>query len=117
VEEPDHRGEDLLARELVAGEVALDALAKPRQHLAELEHVAEFRAVARLAIRRVVAVLLAPARVAGRGLDVAIGIGTDPHVRSGGRDRELVEALALQRIADAHAVGREVRPAGPGALA
>jgi len=42
----------------------LEALAQDRQHLAELQHAAEFRLVARVAVGRVIAVLLSPARVA-----------------------------------------------------
>src|SRR6267378_1627220 len=60
VEEADDRGEDLAAAEILRSQVALEALAQPRQHLAEFEHAAELRAVARLAIVGVVAVLLAP---------------------------------------------------------
>ena len=77
-----------LRLEVRRAQVALDALAQARQHLAELEHAAELGAVARLAVLRVVAVLLAAARVARRGLDVAVGIGADPHVGPRRRDGE-----------------------------
>jgi hypothetical protein len=47
VEQADDGGEHLVARELLALQVALDAIAQQRQHLAELEHVAELGAIAR----------------------------------------------------------------------
>src|SRR5204863_8464424 len=71
----------------------------------------------RVAVRRVVAVLLAPARVARGGLDVAVRIGADPDLDPGRRDGERVEALALDRIADRRALRRVVAPAGAAALA
>src|SRR5262249_38611209 len=60
--EQRHDGrEDLPPRELARAQVALDALADLREGLAELEHAPEFRLIARVAVQRVVAVLLAPA--------------------------------------------------------
>src|SRR5438477_577067 len=80
--------------------------------------VIEWRlAVARLAVGGVVAILLAPSRVARGRLDVTVGIGTDPHVGPRGWNRERVESPALVGIADAHAVGREVGPPAARALA
>jgi hypothetical protein len=117
VEEADHRGEDLAAREVLGAQVALHALAQARQDLAELQHVAELRLVARGAIGRVVAVLLAPARIARRGLDVAVGIGADPHVGPRRRDGKRFEAAALVGVADSHTVRRVVGPPGSRALA
>ncbi len=40
-----------------------------------------------------VAVLLAPARIAAGGLDVAVRIGADPHVGVGGRDGQGADAV------------------------
>ena len=117
VEQAHHGGKQLAAAEVVGAQVALDALAQRRQHLAELEHAAELGAVARLAVRRVVAVLLAAARVARRRLDVAVGVGADPDVGPRRRDGERVETLADLARDDALAVGQVVGPAGAGALA
>src|SRR5882672_11386562 len=97
--------------------VALDALADLRKDLAELEHAAEFRRVARVAVQRVVAVLLATARVAGGGLDVAVRVRADPHVGPRGWDHQAVDALALRGVPDLRAVGRIERPTLACALA
>src|SRR5439155_12402062 len=94
-----------------------DALAQERQHLAEVQHVAELRVVARVAVRGVVAVLLAAARVARRGLDVAVGIGADPHLGPGRRDGERIDSSSLPSVRDAAAVGQVVSPARADALA
>jgi len=79
--------------------------------------VAELGVVARVAVRRVVAVLLAAARVARGRLDVAVGIGTDPDLGPRRRDGERVDPLALAPIRDAQTVGQVVGPAGADALA
>src|SRR5207245_9190209 len=65
-EERDDRGEELPPAQRRRAQVALEALAQDGQHFAELQHAAEFRLVARVAVGRVIAVLLAPARVARR---------------------------------------------------
>ena len=61
--------------------------------------------VAHLAPARVVAVLLAPARVAAGGLDVAVGVRADPDVGPGRRDRQLADPLQGRGIAHRLAVG------------
>src|SRR5207253_684010 len=91
--------------------------AQPRQHLAEFEHAAELRAVARLAIVGVIAVLLASGRVRAGRLDVAVGIRADPHLGPRRRNGEAVQALSRCRVLDALAIGRVVGPDGAGALA
>src|SRR6266513_5385722 len=64
VEQHHHGGEDLATREIARAQIALHALADLGKGLAELEHAAELRLVARLAVQGMVAVLLAAARVA-----------------------------------------------------
>ncbi len=78
------------------------------QRLAEFEHAFELVAVARGAPVRVVAVLLAAARVAPGGLDVAVGQRADPDIGVRGRDRELGDALQLVRIGDALGFGIDI---------
>src|SRR5687767_12497361 len=111
VEQPHHRGEDLAAAQPAGTQVALDALAQRGQRLAELQHAAELGAVARFPVRRVVAILLAPPRVARSGLDVAFRVGADPYLRPGRRDRQAVEPLPDARIGNAGAAGLEIHPA------
>jgi hypothetical protein len=77
----------------------------------------EFRLVARLAVLRVVAVLLAPAGVARRGLDVAIGFGTDPYFGPCRRNGERVEPFPDLGARDALAIRQVISPAVAGALA
>ena len=115
VEQHHHGGEDLPAREVARAQVALYALPDLRQDFAEFQHAAELRLVARLAVQGVVAVLLASAVVARGGLDMAFGIGTDPHVGPGRRNRERFDAHALGCGRDARAARRVVDPAGSGA--
>ena len=58
------------------------------QRLAEVEHAFVLRAVAHLAPARMVAVLLAAPVVAAGRLDVAVGVGADPDIGPGRRDRQ-----------------------------
>ena len=55
-----------------------------------------------------VAVLLAASGVAARRLDMAVGLGADPHVGPGRRDRELADALQRGRVAHGFAVRLEI---------
>jgi hypothetical protein len=103
--QPDHRGEDLLARQAGASDVLLHLTADARQCLAEGEHVGEFGFVAQLAPARVVDVLLAPSRIATHGLDVAVRIGADPHARPCRRNAQRLEARERVGIADDPTVG------------
>src|SRR4051794_8356712 len=117
IQQPHHRGKELAARMVRGAQIVLDAIAQQRQHLAELEHMPELRVVARVAVGGVIAVLLATARVARGRLNVAVGIGTDPDLAPGRRDRERVDPLALAPIDDAHAVRQIIGPAAADALA
>ena len=115
LEQPDDRRQHLLAGQARAAEVRVDALADRRQEPGEGEHPVELRAVAVLAERRVVAVLLAAPGVATRRLQVAARVGADPDVRPGGRDREGADPRDDGRVADRRAVGCPVREAPAGA--
>src|SRR5206468_8658937 len=96
-------------------QVLLDPSSNRRQDLAEGEQALVLRLVADLLPLRVVAVLLAPARVAAGRLDVAARMRADPDVGPGRRDRERPDARDRLAVADQLAVGIEVgeRPAGP----
>ena len=108
-QQPDDGGHDLVAREAGQRDIRFDALADLPQHVAELEHPLEFRAVAVLPELRMVAVLFAAAAVARRHLEMAVFVRTDPHV--GPRRRNHEHAKTAQRIAGTNhfAVGSDVR--------
>ena len=117
VEERDDRGEELPPAQRRRAQIVLEALAQSGQHFAELQHAAEFRLVARVAVGRVIAVLLSPARVARRGLDVAAGIRADPDIGPSRRERQCVQPFPNLAIGDPAAVGRVVSPAAADAPA
>ncbi len=73
-------------------------LARLGQRLAETEDPVELRGVAAGAPLRVVEVLAAPGVVGADGLQVAVGVGRDPHVLPRRRDDEVLAALHLVRI-------------------
>ena len=64
--------------------------------------------IAYLAPARVVAVLLAPTGVAAGGLEMAVGVGTDPDLAIGRRNGQLVQPADFLGVADALAVGVEI---------
>ena len=90
------------------GEIGGDALPDARQRRAELEHALELVGVLGAAPVGVIAVLLAPARVASRRLDVAVRAHADPDVLVRRRDREGADALQLGRLAHPLAIGADV---------
>src|SRR4030095_8491143 len=79
VEQPNYGGEHFILRQTRQREILPQAPAQPRQLRAEFDHAREFSVVARLAPRRMVAVLLALARIASRRLQVTARLATDPH--------------------------------------
>ncbi|MCW0466763.1 hypothetical protein NB705_003836 [Xanthomonas sacchari] len=112
-----HHRQHLVAR--VAGQrhVATQAPAQPRQGLAEGDDALELAVAAHLRPVDVVAVLLAPARVAAGGLQVAVVARADPHFGVGRRDRQLADALQGGRIAHRAAVRQTVAEPLAGAAA
>src|SRR5256886_11878847 len=84
----DDGREHLLLWQAGPFEVAVGMFADLRQRLGEGEHAVVLDGVADLAPARVVAILLAPARVAPGRLQVATGAGTDPATGAGGREGE-----------------------------
>jgi hypothetical protein len=100
LEQADDRGEHFFARQAALAEVGAGALADLRQRLGEGEQPSVLHLVARVAPPRVIAVLLAAARVAPGRLHVAARIGADPDVGPRRRDRERVDALNLRAIGD-----------------
>src|SRR5205807_4821419 len=114
LQQPDHRGEDLLARQPGEAQVVLDPLADPREGGGEGEQAVVFRLVARLAPARVVAVLLAALRVPAGRLEMPARTGADPDVRPGGRDGERLDTVNLLRVAHRPALVIDVAETGRG---
>ena len=110
-EQPHDGGEHLRARHARQREIAPRARADARQRRAERAQAAVLRLVAHLAPARVIAILLAAARVARRRLDVAVRRATDPHVAPRRRHDEAMDAAELLAIAHERAVGRAVAEA------
>src|SRR5579859_5582633 len=110
VEQLNDGGENLAPAQRGRPQVTLRALPDLGQRFAQLEHVAELRLVALVAIERVIAILFPAAGIAGGGLDVALGIGTDPDVGPCGRDDQRADAAALVRVVDAAAVWLQEYP-------
>src|SRR6202171_566319 len=99
-EQGHDRRQDLPPGQVASAQVAFHPLANVGKDLAELEHAAELRLVARRPAQRVVAILLAPPRVAGCGLDVASRIRADPDVAPGRRNHQGPDPLALDGVGD-----------------
>src|ERR1700719_593802 len=89
--QPNHSGQNLVARQATTAQIRLDAVPDQRQCLAETEHMLEFGFVTHLTPARMVAVLLAPAGIAPDRLEMAIRVGADPHLCPGRRDGERLE--------------------------
>jgi hypothetical protein len=65
--------------------------------------------VAHFAPALMIAILLASARVARRGLNVTVGNRTDPYVFVGGRDGKRLDASELRLVFDGLTVRIEIR--------
>ncbi len=98
----------LLARQAAATQVAIGPPPDPRQRPRELDQAPVLRLVAHLAPARVVAVLLAPARVAAGGLDVPAPDRADPDVGPCRRNGQGLEPRDALGIGDALLIGPEV---------
>ena len=73
--QPHDRRQYPFPRQPAAPQIDIDLGADARQHPTEQQHSAELGLVARLAPAGVIAVLLAPARIAADRLDVAVRTG------------------------------------------
>src|SRR6185436_8387470 len=99
LEQPHDRGEHLVAGQTGQRQVLVDAATDARQRLGEGEHATVLGLVAYFAPAHVIAVLLAPARVAAGSLEVAIVARADPDLFPGGRNRQLADACKSFRVA------------------
>src|SRR5206468_2308356 len=76
-----------------------------RQRCAEAEHAIVFHLVAHFAPAGMIAVLLAPPRVATGGLDVAVLARANPHASPGGRNRQRPNPPERIEVAHGLAIG------------
>src|SRR5262249_9615423 len=81
IEEAHHRGQHLFSRRSAFAHIPRDALAYSRQQPSEVNDTRVFISVAHLPPIIVIAILLAPTRVATGRLDMTIAIGADPYFR------------------------------------
>src|SRR6185437_3049148 len=108
VQEADDRRYHPGLAERMAGDVAFDPPPDPRQRRGERQHSVVLGLVSQLPPARVVAVLLAPAGVAARGLEMPLRRRADPHVRPCRRDGERLDPRPLLGVGDRAPVGVEV---------
>jgi hypothetical protein len=97
-----HRHHDrqyLLAREAGQAQVLAQAPTQPGQGRTELHDPVVLALAAGLDPARVVAVLLAPARIAAGGLQVTARVHADPHLGVGRRNGQRADARQGRRIA------------------
>jgi hypothetical protein len=111
LQQVDDRRQHFFARQAGQFQGAVDFGADRGQRLAEVDHALVFRLVAHAAPFRMVAVLLASARVAARGLQVAVGLRADPDIGPGRGNHERLDALERGFVRDRLALGREVAEA------
>src|SRR4029079_9407718 len=109
--------EHLAARQPGDGHVGAHLAADARQGPRECGEALELVGVAQLAPARVLAILLAAARVPARGLQVAALVGADPHVGPRRGDGEAPDPLERRLVVDAFALCIHIPEAGPLALA
>ncbi len=112
-EERQHLAPWQARRRDVGAHVAADT----RQRFRELEQVIELVRIAQHPVARVVAVLLASARVAARGLQVPALVAADPDRGPRRRNREPLESFDLRLVGHALALRVEVGEALAGRLA
>jgi hypothetical protein len=106
IEQADHCGQHLLARQSLQGQVRLEPLPKSRQRGAERGDPVELVTVARALPLGVIAILFATARVAAGGLHVAARLRADPDLFIGRWDGEARDALQVRRRTQRFSVGR-----------
>jgi hypothetical protein len=108
LEQLHDRREHLLPRQPRLLQIGARAAANAWKHPRERHEAFVLGFVARFAPARMVAVLFASARVAARRLNVAVGVGTDPHVRPRRRDDDRSDSLELGAVGNRAAVGSDV---------
>src|SRR6266436_1768638 len=113
LEQADHGGQHLLSGQISDGQVMFDTLADPRERLPEVDEPGVLGLVPHLTPARVIAILLAAARVSSDRLDVPVRNGTDPHIGPCRGNGEVPDAAKRDQVVDRRSVGSEVAKAGP----
>ena len=108
VQQAHHQRHDLFPVQPWPRQVGFQLCAQLWQGLGERKHAPVFVLVAQLAPLRVVAVLLAAAGIAAGGLQVAMRVGADPHIRVGRGDHQCGDACEGFAVAYSLAIGIEV---------
>jgi hypothetical protein len=109
-------GEHLFSRKPAPAQILFGPRANAAERACERDQTSIFHVVANLAPARMIAILLASARVAADYLNVSERVGADPHLRPRRRDHERLDSMEHCRIGHRSAVGADVseasRPAG-----
>src|SRR5207248_3226036 len=90
--------EDLLARQTAPHEIGVGTGTNPGQRLRERDQAPVLHLVAHFTPSRMIAILLAAARVAAGGLKVAERIGANPYLDPSGRNGERTDSLELRAV-------------------
>ncbi len=109
IEQPQPQRQHPLAGQTPGGQVLGDSGPPGRQLGGQLQHPVELLLRAFLLPRAVVQVLAATGRVDADGLDVAVGVGRDPHFLPRRRNDQILDALQGFGIAHRGAVRRVIR--------
>jgi len=116
LQQPDDRRQHLLARHARALEISIASLSDLWQDLGEGEHAVVLDRVAHFAPASVVAVLLPAAGVTAGRLQMTAGVGADPDVGPGRRDRQPLDPADDLLVTDQAAVTTEITEGLAGAL-
>ena len=114
VEQAHDRARSFVARQAESRQVLLGSAADARQRFGEGDHPLELGRHRGGRDTGVIAVLLAAASIAARGLEVAVRPRTDPDIGPGRWDGESRDAPASVRIADRRPVHVAIGPAATG---
>jgi hypothetical protein len=115
VQQTNHDSKDFFPRQARQCQIALQIAPQLRQALAERHHARKLRAVAQFAPRRVITILLAPACVPSRRLQMTSGFHADPHVAIRRWNREARDALQIILRRKPPIFGRDIAKAFAGA--
>ena len=113
LEQLHDRREHLLPRQPRLLQIGARAASNAWKHPRERHEAFVLGFVTRLTPARMVAVLFASARVAARRLNVAAGVGTDPHVRPRRRDDDRSDSLEFGATGNRAPVGSDVAKSVP----
>jgi hypothetical protein len=108
LQQTDDRRQHLGPGQAGQRQVALYLCADLRQGVAEEQHAFVLGLVADLAPARMIAALLARPGIAPGGLQVAVGIGADPHPRPGRRDDQRADSRQSLGVVYGPAIGADI---------